>query len=128
MVGPASTSCTAARPGATPWRLAASGSTSASSPASSTPVAPPPPTTTVASRCCRPGSAAAAAAVSASLTAAHTCSASPAEYTDSVRRARPGMAKSLGRLPSASTSRHQPIGPDPVSSRRPSRSKPVTSV
>ena len=38
------------------------------------------------------------------------------------------MAKSLGRLPSASTSRLQPIGPAPVSSRRPARSKPLISV
>ena len=38
------------------------------------------------------------------------------------------MAKSLGRLPSASTSRPQPIGPALVSSRRPARSKPLISV
>ena len=128
MVGPASTSCTAGRPGARPWRLATSGSISASSPASSTPVAPPPPTTTVARRRCRSGPAAAAASSSALLTAAHTRSASLAEYSDSARSARPGMAKSLGRLPSASTSRLQPIGPAAVSSRRPARSKPLISV
>src|SRR5207248_8763127 len=74
------------------------------------------------------GPVAAAAAVSAVLTAAHTRSASLAEYSDSVRSARPGMAKSLGRLPSASTSRPQPIGPAPVRSRRPARSKPLISV
>src|SRR5215470_8116771 len=50
MVGPASTSCTAGRPGARPWPLATLGSASASSPASSTPVAPAPPTTTAAGR------------------------------------------------------------------------------
>jgi hypothetical protein len=38
------------------------------------------------------------------------------------------MAKSLGRLPSASTSRLQSIGPAAVSSRRPARSKPLISV
>src|SRR6516165_4477608 len=59
MAGPASTSSTAGRSGARPWRLAALGSISASSPASSTPVAPPPPTTTVARRRCRSGPAAA---------------------------------------------------------------------
>ncbi len=41
MVGPASTSQTAGRPGARPRPPATSGSISASSPASSTPVAPP---------------------------------------------------------------------------------------
>jgi hypothetical protein len=35
------------------------------------------------------------------------------------------MAKSLGRLPSASTSRLQPIGPAPVSSRRPVRPETI---
>ncbi len=63
MAGPASTSRTAGRSGARPWRLATSGRISASSPASSTPVAPPPPTTTVARRR-GSGSAAAAAVVS----------------------------------------------------------------
>ena len=128
MVGPASTSSTAGRSGARPWPLATSGSISASSPASSTPVAPPPPTTTVARRRCRSGSVATAAASSAALTAAHTRSASLAEYSDRARWARPGMAKSLGRLPSASTSRLQPIGPAPVSTCRSARSKPVISV
>ena len=128
MAGPASTSTTAGRSGASPWRLATSGSISASSPASSTPVAPPPPTTTVARRRCSPGLAAAAAASSALLAAAHTRSASLAEYSDSVRCSRPGIAKSLGRLPSASTSRVQPTGPAPVRSRRPGRSRPLISV
>ncbi len=40
----------------------------------------------------------------------------------------PGMAKSLGLLPSASTSHIQPIGPAPVNSRWSARSKPVISV
>jgi hypothetical protein len=51
------------------------------------------------------------------LTAAHTRSASLAEYSDSVRWATPGMAKSLGRLPSANTRRLQPI--DPACSEHP---------
>ena len=38
------------------------------------------------------------------------------------------MAKSLGRLPSANTNRLQPIGPALVSSRRPTKSKPLISV
>jgi hypothetical protein len=38
------------------------------------------------------------------------------------------MAKSLGRLPSASTSRFQPIGRAPVSSRRPAMSKLLISA
>ena len=38
------------------------------------------------------------------------------------------MAKSFGRLPSASTSRFQPIGPALVSTRRPGRSKPLISA
>jgi hypothetical protein len=62
------------------------------------------------------------------LTASQTRSASSAEYSDSARWARPGMAKSLGLLPSASTSRLQLIGPALVSSRWPARSKPVISV
>jgi hypothetical protein len=128
MAGPASTSCTAGRSAASPQPLATLGRISASSPASSTPVAPPPPITTVARRRCCWGSVAAAAAVSDSLTAAHTRSASSAEYTNSARWARPGMSKSLGRLPSASTSLPQPIGPAWVSSRRPARSKPLISV
>jgi len=91
-------------------------------------VAPPPPTTTVARRRCSSGSAAAAAASSAAVAATQTRSASLASYSDSARWARPGMAKSLGRLPSASTSRPQPIGPAPVRSRRPAQSKPLISV
>jgi hypothetical protein len=50
-----------------------------------------------------------------------------AEYSDKARSAMPGMAKSLGRLPSASTSRLQSIGPALVSSRWPGRSKPLIS-
>jgi hypothetical protein len=105
MVGPASTRTTLGRSGARPWPRATSGKISASSPASSTPVAPPPPTTTVARRRCRWGSVARAAAPMVSLTATQTRSASVTEYSEMVRSARPGMAKSLGRLPRASSSR-----------------------
>ena len=128
MVGPASTSCTAGRSGARPWRLATLGMDLGQ----------------LAGQLDSGGAAAAdhhggqaallsgigggRGRLSAWLTASHTCSASPAEYTDRVRWARPGMAKSLAGLPSASTRRVQPIGPAPLRSSRPGRSKPLISV
>ena len=44
------------------------------------------------------------------------------------RWAKPGMAKSLGRLPSASTTWLQPIGPALVSTCRPGKSKSLISA
>ena len=117
MVSPASTRITAGRSGARRWPRASSGSLSASSPASSTPVAPPPPMTTVARRRCWSGSVAVAAAATAWLTAAHTRSASATEYNVMARSERPGMAKSLGRLPSAGW-RPVPPGRSALSSSR----------
>lgn len=80
------------------------------------PVAPP--TTTVARQRCHSVSAAASSSVL--LTAAHTCSASPTEYSDSVRWARPGcyalhmsgLVQAAGRYRALASS--QNVTPVPV--------------
>jgi hypothetical protein len=124
MVGPARQA--ARRAGRAPGRGCwPPGSISASSRYQLDPGPLPPPTTTVAGgaagRRWRPRRP------SALPTAAHTRSASLAEQRQGAL-GQAGMAKSLGLLPSASTSRVQPIGAALVSSRLPGRSKRLISV